>query len=112
MKKIFKYDVPGPGCFKVEMPRGAEILSVQTQRGEPVFWALVEPGEPLVARRLACIATGEEIDLTDVPYVVLRYVGTFQLEIETSAKSAPSIVMHLFDGGEAPVEKEDVADAP
>lgn len=49
MRTIWKFPVVMPmedNQFSVEMPQGAEVLGVQTQRGSPQMWALVDPALP------------------------------------------------------------------
>lgn len=77
-------------AFEFAMPKGAELLTVQTQYaggpGEtPALWALVDPDAPRETRRFQLVGTGHrevEEDLT--------YVGTFQL-------TGGSFVGHVFE---------------
>jgi len=92
MRSIWKYRLE-PGAFTlVPMPRAARILCVQVQGDLPTIWALVDPQEPTVARRIAILATGESVQ-DDL--VVANYIGSFQLV-------AGALVFHAFDGGEDP----------
>ena len=43
MKTIWKFQFENKGMFGLDMPKGAEILTVQTQEGIPCIWALVDP---------------------------------------------------------------------
>lgn len=44
MKTIWKFPVPTTDQGAVlEMPKGAEVLTVQTQGAEPQLWAVVDP---------------------------------------------------------------------
>ena len=45
MKRIFKYPIPIADHGRLDLPRGARILSVTNQREEIVLYALVEDGE-------------------------------------------------------------------
>lgn len=45
MKTIYKYEFETKDLFRVQMPRGAKIISVQTQNGTPCMWAIVDPSE-------------------------------------------------------------------
>lgn len=87
-KTVYKY---GPLAARREqlifMPSDAELLCVQLQHGEPFVWALVDPGKPQAARRLALLGTGHPM-----PEEKLSYVGTFQL-------AGGDFIVHLFDGG-------------
>jgi hypothetical protein len=88
MKVIFKYEIEARDHQSVEMPAGAQILSVQVQRDVPCIWAIVDPANPVESRSFevfgtghpfpACIGSGRE------------YIGTFQL-------LAGSLVFHLFE---------------
>lgn len=73
----------------ISMPRGARILSLALQRGEPHVWALADPEQPKVLRRLRVIGTG--MRLGDVANSV--FVGTFVLD-------RLGLVFHVFDAGE------------
>lgn len=91
MRTIHKYEVVADifAGFVIDMPIGAEPLSVQMQRGRPVLWALVNPEAPKVRRRFITVGTGhvfsEHHDVT--------FVGTFQM-------NDGDLVFHLFDAGE------------
>ena len=82
MKTIWKRPLVSDGI--VEFPRGATILSVQTQAGVPTVWALVDPAAPLEAIPVAIYGTGH--DLPDDPG---RFIGTFQLH-------GGALVLHAF----------------
>ena len=86
MRTIYKYPVP-LDYGAVDMPRGAEILSVHTQRGLPQMWAIVDPEAPLESRRFHLFGTGHEMP----PAAELgRFVGTFLFHDD-------SLVFHLFE---------------
>ena len=86
---IWKFDVPPEG--PIEIPKGAEILTVQIQHEKPVLWAIVDPEAPKVKRVAQVFGTGHE-----VPKGVLfdnQYVGTFQA-------AGGTFIWHLFLGPE------------
>lgn len=85
MKTIYKYPVPVADSFSIFLPKGAEILTVQTQGEGAYVWAIVEPGGGVRKRDFCLRGTGHP--LGDVG----RYIGTFQLR-------GGSIVFHLFEG--------------
>lgn len=90
MKRIFKYPVPIEDVFALNMPRGAQPLSVQMQGDKPHLWALVDPDAELRLRYFCVIGTGHPI--AEVP---LAFIGTFQMH-------GGSLVFHLFEAtGEA-----------
>ena len=83
---VFKYPIPMKDRFDLALPTGAQVLTVQTQRGEPHLWALVHPGLPPETRSFHLYGTGHPVD-----HAPLRYVGTFQLE-------DGRLVFHVFEG--------------
>ncbi len=84
MTTIYKYPV-SPEC-EIEMPRGAKILTVQTQRGEPQLWALVDPDAPKERRRNVAFGTGHDIAYPEH----LTYIGTVQMP-------GVSLIFHVFE---------------
>jgi len=88
-RAIWKYPLDLKGVQTVEMPEGAEILSVQTQThsGRVCLWALVSTQVPLSNRRIHIHGTGH-------PTVMQRgaFVGTVQ--------TPDGFVWHVFDMGE------------
>ena len=83
--KIFKYPLPIKDDAEIQIPRGAQILTVQTQKGEPYIWALVETDAELTTRRLCVRGTGHTFKGNEG-----RYIGRFQLENGT-------LVFHVFE---------------
>ena len=71
----------------IALPADAKVLCVQTQRGEPCLWALLNPSAKKIRRSFSIYGTGwnlpETIDEAE-------YVGTFQLDNETP-------VFHVFE---------------
>ena len=43
MLNVFKYAIDVKDSTKVEMPKGAKVLSLQVQHGTPFILALVDP---------------------------------------------------------------------
>lgn len=82
---VYKYELPLEDMVRIEMPVGAEVLTVQTQHGVPQIWALVRPGRTEV-RRFRVAGTGHNISVAG------PYVGTFQLH-------GGGLVFHVFDLG-------------
>jgi hypothetical protein len=72
---------------EVSMPRDAQLLCVQTQRGMPCLWALVDAGKPAVKRSLLTVGTGHS-----APSDIGAYVGTYQLELQGGM-----LVFHVFE---------------
>lgn len=86
MLKVYKYAIPIVDEFYLELPCGAQILSVQVQRNQPCIWALVNPQEHKKSRRLFRFAgTGHPISSAN-----LLFIGTFQMD-------NGAFVFHLFE---------------
>jgi len=84
--KIWKYELPLIfGHYEIEMPKRAEILTVQLQHDRPCIWALVKPENEKEKRTFFIAGTGEyDVESYD------EYVGTFQI-------LAGDIVYHVFE---------------
>lgn len=93
MLTVFKYPVLMCNESTIDMPEGAKLLSFQSQYGEPVLWALVDPTKPNRARHFRLAGTGHPID----ELRTLHYVGTAQF-------SDGALVFHLFELGDIPKE--------
>lgn len=63
MKKIFKYTIPVGNTVIVEMPEGAEILSVGNQSEEIQAWAMVNnsPNVDMESRKFRVFGTVHEL---------------------------------------------------
>ena len=85
MQTIWKFPVPVEDYFEVTMPVGAEVLSVQTQGGIPVMWAVVDSEFDVEVRGFCLRGTGHPLDGDEG-----RFVGSFQL-------LGGSLVYHLFE---------------
>lgn len=73
LKKVYKYMVLLDEPCTIEMPRGAQILSVQTQHGHPQKWALVDTTAPIERRHFEVYGTSHGIRNPER----LSFVGTF-----------------------------------
>ena len=72
---VYKYQIEVKTNPIVEMPKYAEILTIQTKEGIPYIWALTDIRAPNVRRHFRIIGTGFSInDPND-----LTYIGSFQL---------------------------------
>ena len=85
MKKIWKYEIPIAEEFVLDLPFGADILAVHTQRDKPMIWAMVDSFNSIENRKFSVQATGPEFKEYDKVYI-----GTFYLAQE-------SLVFHLFE---------------
>lgn len=86
-KTIWKYQLVAESV-KIEMPIGAEILTVQIQDGIACLWALVDPNADKEERIIEVFGTGHP-----VPYdmgVSRKYIATFQL-------NGGTLVYHAFE---------------
>lgn len=86
MKAIWKYPLRVTDLQAIEMPKGAQVLTAQTQNGSVCIWALVDPSEATEKRAFAVIGTGHPIEQAEQ----LRYVSTFQIH-------GGSLVFHVFE---------------
>lgn len=84
-ERIYKYPLAVTDRQELTMPEGAEILTVQTQGGEPMLWARVNRAAPSSVRTFITHGTGHAVD--DEAY---RYVGTYQLH-------GGELVFHVFE---------------
>lgn len=75
MEKIFKYPVEITDKQTVLMPKGAKILAVQVQHGNPCIWAMINPEAPTEEVSIRVHGTGHDFyDSSN-----LEYIGTFQI---------------------------------
>ncbi|MDV2459881.1 hypothetical protein CMU99_16305 [Elizabethkingia anophelis] len=86
MRKIFKYQLEIKDFNDIEMPKNAEVLSVQVQNGIPCIWAMVDTENPLEKRKFMTIGTGKEL----CPRTPHTFIGTYQL-------SELGLVFHCFE---------------
>ena len=79
--KIFKYKIDR----EIKMPKGSVIVKVGLQAKVAHIWALVDPDDEMVTRRIWVAMTGSEAPK-------MPYIGTIL--------HSDSYVEHYFDGGE------------
>jgi len=87
MKRIYKYPLELTDTQFVELPLGAEILTVQMQGDRLCLWAMVNtlPEAIKKNRRIEIIGTGNP-----VPTGVLKYISTFQM-------MGGGLIFHAFE---------------
>ena len=85
MKTIWKYCVQVEDRFEVQMPKGAEVITVQMQGDVPCIWALVDPAQEMEPRRFRLAGTGHSLPDN---INLFGYLGTFQ---------PGALVFHLFE---------------
>jgi hypothetical protein len=83
-RRVWRFRVPVADATTLEMPKGAEVLTVQLQRGEPTLWAACDPEVATETRHFRWVGTGHPFDGPAL------YVGTVQF-------SGGSLVFHLFE---------------
>ncbi|MCK9519281.1 MAG: hypothetical protein M0R74_09725 [Dehalococcoidia bacterium] len=102
-RKIYKYTIAGNRVNKIEMPEGAEILTVQMQHEEPQcarkqdnsfrpqVWALVDPSKPRIPRKILMVGTGHPVKESNI-----KYISTIQVH-------NGALIFHFFELlGDAP----------
>ena len=73
-RTIWKYSLEVKDVQKIEMPKGARLLSVAAQHGAPQLWAEIDPSAPMGEAEIVTIGTGFFIDPTG-----LDFIGSYQL---------------------------------
>ncbi len=75
MRTVRKYPVnEHVNEFFIEIPKGAEILTLQVQSDQPMIWALVDTEETMVQRKFIIVGTGQPFKDS----LLTRYTGTYQ----------------------------------
>jgi hypothetical protein len=93
MKAIWKYELAVHDSQIIEMPSGANILCVQTQRGVPCLWVEVRTKREIKEKRkIETFGTGHKMFTDDMAFV-RKYIGTYQLE----GDSRDSLVFHVYE---------------
>ena len=91
MRTIWKYPLPVQDRVELEMPDGAEILTVASDTGEPCLWAAVETERPKGKRVLHIVGTGHPMPPESANW---WYIGTFFVP-----RPGIVLVFHVFDEG-------------
>lgn len=88
---VWKYPLGNweTGMFSAEMPRGAEVLSLQWQHDELCMWALVNPDAMVEQRHFIIVGTGHEVTGDD-SISSSSFVGTFQY-------LGGDLIFHVFE---------------
>lgn len=85
--EVWKFVLPFQDEVTIDMPKGAEIISVANQYETLCVWCLVpQPVKERQSRRFRIIETGHPIDCS----MSLRFIGTV-LFVEGS------LVFHVFE---------------
>lgn len=79
MKTVYEYPLQISDEFIIGLPKGAQILKVALQKGEPYLWALVDTEAELESVYIRCAGTGHPIEQQNVEYLgsVIMYDDRF-----------------------------------
>jgi hypothetical protein len=88
MTLIWKFVLEMQDSQRIEMPEGAQVLTVQTQGQRPCLWAVVDifDGSLTEMRTFEIHGTGNLIENGSI--INQRYIATFQ---------QPPFVWHVFE---------------
>lgn len=89
MKTIWKYQIEAM-VQVLEMPEGAEVLTVQLQDETITLWAIVDTEKPKESRRFEVIGTGHSIEVDVSKDSQLIYISTVQ-------NKSKRLVWHIFE---------------
>lgn len=87
---IWKFQLRVADMQIVEMPSGAEILSVQDQNGGLQMWAMVNPDAAKQQRTIEIVGTGNQMD-----NIISK--GLKRVHIDTVQTCHGSLVWHVFE---------------
>ena len=86
---IWKFPIETEDEQVINVPVGAEFLSVQVQHNQPCIWAKVDPQENVIVReKVVIVGTGHPAKHTNG----MMFLGTYQL-------AGGNFVGHVFVGG-------------
>lgn len=84
-KQIWKFEIL-QNKITIEMPKDAEILTIQTQNKTVCIWALVDPKNEKELRHFEVYGTRQDIHNN----INRKYINTFQLD-------SGLFVYHVFE---------------
>lgn len=73
MKFIYKYGLDLKPTVNIELPFGAEILSVHHQKDKIFIWALVDTKEKLMINTFYIVGTGQMFPFDEID---TKFIGT------------------------------------
>lgn len=76
MITVYKYPFEIADQVTIDLPKGARILKVETQGGQPCLWALVDTDQKRVPKNFLIFGTGHQMDRGML--MVGEHVATFQ----------------------------------
>ena len=86
--RIWKWTLAVQDFQSLQMPKNAQVLSVQMQGGQPQLWALVDESAPKETRRFETHGTGNPMP-GPAPGA---FAGTYQMQNEWG-----TLVFHVFE---------------
>lgn len=86
MKTIWKFELKVDGRQEIDLPEGAQIMSVQEQHGSLCLWAMCEHGAIPKRRTIRIYGTGHAVSDADR----LTFIGTVQMR-------GGVLVWHVFE---------------
>lgn len=89
MKTIWKFNVKITDSQEIEMPKGAEILTVQMLVSYINLWAIVDTDAEKETRTFHVYGAGNPIPEIDLLHQTRKYIGTVQ--------QAEFYVWHVFE---------------
>lgn len=75
MKTIYKYTLDSQDCT-LNLPKGAEILTIKLQNNVPTLWALVNPMTVTEERHICIVGTGWQVE-DNMKYITTYMDGYF-----------------------------------
>lgn len=73
---IYKYTLEVEDIQVLEIPHGAQFLSVQVQHGKPCMWVRLNPKAQEVRVKVCTVGTGHPAERVEG----MQFVGTYQLD--------------------------------
>ena len=88
--RIWKFPIDMNDPVMVNMPVGAEILSVEEQDNKACIWAIVDPNADREPREFKVVPTGIDIYHPRADQIDFKFIGTFKL-------AGGRFIGHLFE---------------
>lgn len=89
-KFIWKYELQTTDESVIELPKNAEILTLQAQRDVPCIWALVDPNKEKEKRYFETYGTGHPFAVNASMFSIRKYIGSYQL-------LGAELIFHVFE---------------
>jgi hypothetical protein len=86
MLTVHKYPIPLDDIVEIEMPKGAQVLCIDTQHELLQCWALVNPEMPVAKRKFRIAGTGHPI----LSHHTSKYINSVQMR-------GGGLVFHIFE---------------